>query len=43
MAEDFGNGVTRTLSALERQFQIVVWQAGKPPLEAELNLMMQAD
>ena len=43
MAEDLGNGVTRTLSALQRQFQIVVWQAGKPPLDSELNLMSQVD
>ncbi|MDB4278212.1 baseplate J/gp47 family protein [Deltaproteobacteria bacterium] len=43
MAEDFGNGVTRTLSALQRQFQLVVWQAGKPPLDSELNLMAQVD
>jgi hypothetical protein len=43
MAQDFGTGVTRTLSAIERQFQVVVWQAGKPPLDSELNLMMQAD
>jgi hypothetical protein len=43
MAEDFGNGVTRTLSALARQFTSVVWQAGKPPLDSELNLMGQID
>ncbi len=43
MAEDFGNGVTRTLSALARQFAAVVWQSGKPPLDSELNLMAQVD
>jgi hypothetical protein len=43
MAQDFGNGVSRTLSALERQFQGVVWQASKPPLDSELNLMSQVD
>ena len=43
MAQDFGTGVSRTLSAIERQFQVVVWQDGKPPLDSELNLMMQAD
>ncbi len=43
MAENFGNGVSRTLSASERQFQTVVWQSGKPPLDSELNLMSQAD
>jgi hypothetical protein len=43
MAQDFGPGVSRTLSARDRQFQVVVWQPGKPPLDSELNLMMQAD
>lgn len=43
MAEDFGSGVSRTLSALQRQFQTVVWQSGRPPLDAELNLMSQVD
>ena len=43
MAEDLGSGVTRTLSALQRQFEIVVWQGGKPPLDSELNLMSQVD
>ena len=41
MSEDFGNGVSRTLSAIERQFQLVVWQANKPPLDSELNLIAQ--
>ena len=43
MSENFGNGVTRTLSAGGRQFQVVVWQANRPPLDSELNLVMQAD
>ena len=41
MAQDFGNGVSRTLSALERQFLQTVWQASKPPLDSELNLVAQ--
>jgi hypothetical protein len=41
MAQDFGNGVSRTLSALARQFQAVVFQEGKPPLDSELNLIQQ--
>jgi hypothetical protein len=41
MSEDFGNGVSRTLSALARQFQVVVFQQGKPPLDSELNLLQQ--
>lgn len=43
MAQDFGNGVSRTLSAQNRQFQVVVWQANKPPLDSELNLVAQVD
>jgi hypothetical protein len=43
MATDYGNGVSRTLTAIERQFGAVVWQAGKPPLDSELNLMAQVD
>lgn len=38
---DFGSGVSRTLSPLERAFKSVVWQKGKPPLDSELNLMGQ--
>ena len=43
MAEDWGTGVSQTLSALNRQFSGVVWQKGKPPLDRELNLMSQVD
>ena len=43
MSENFGNGVSRTLSALDRQFDSVVWQKGKPPLDSEFNLMSQID
>jgi len=38
---DLGNGVSRTLSALMRQFQLVVYQRGKPPLDSEHNLLQQ--
>ena len=41
MAQDFGNGVSRTLSAKNRQFLQTVWQASKPPLDSELNLVAQ--
>jgi len=41
MAQDFGNGVSRTLSAKSRQFLQTVWQASKPPLDSELNLVAQ--
>jgi len=43
MAENWGPGVSRTLSAIARQFNGVVWQADKPPLDSELNLMSQVD
>ena len=43
MSESFGPGVSRTLSALDRQFQTVIWQYGKAPLDSELNLMSQID
>ena len=43
MPESFGPGVSRTLSASDRQFQTVIWQRGKPPLDSELNLMSQVD
>ncbi len=39
MALDHGTGVSRTLSPLDRAFASVIWQKGKPPLDAELNLM----
>lgn len=38
MSESLGNGVSRTLSAVARQFQGVVFQAYKPPLDSEFNL-----
>jgi hypothetical protein len=41
MAQDFGNGVSRTLDPFARQFQAVVFQEGKPPLDSELNLVQQ--
>ena len=38
MAESFGTGVSRTLSAISRNFAGVVFQRGKPPLDAEFSL-----
>lgn len=43
MAENFGPGVSRTLSAFQKQFQQLVWQADKPPLDSEMNLMGQIE
>lgn len=39
MAMDHGTGVSRSLSPINRMFSHVIWQKGKPPLDAELNLM----
>ncbi len=41
MSEDFGPGVSRTLSAFQRQFLQVIWQEQKPPLDSEHNLTAQ--
>jgi hypothetical protein len=41
MADNFQDGVSRVLSLLNRQLTQVVWQAGKPPLDSELNLVGQ--
>lgn len=43
MSEDLGTGVSRTLTAKDNQFQVVVWQANKPPLDSELNLISQIE
>ncbi len=43
MSESFGPGVSRVLTAFAQQFTTVVWQADKPPLDSELNLMSQVD
>jgi hypothetical protein len=40
MADDF-KYPTRTLTTENRQYTNVIWQAGKPPLDSELNLMGQ--
>lgn len=41
MADDFKSTVSRTLTTEERQYTNVIWQAGKPPLDSELNLVGQ--
>lgn len=38
-----GPGVSRVLSAFAQQFTTVVWNADRPPLDSELNLMSQVD
>lgn len=41
MAESFGTGVSRTLTAAQRQFLLTVFQKNKPPLDSEMNLQAQ--
>lgn len=43
MAEYWGPGVSRMMSAVAAQFTAVCWMADKPPLDSELNLMSQVD
>jgi hypothetical protein len=42
MTLNYGNGVSRTLTPEQRAFLTVVFQKGKPPLDAEMNLGQQA-
>ena len=39
--DDFKTYASRTLNAEGTQYQNVIWQAGKPPLDSELNLVGQ--
>jgi hypothetical protein len=39
--DNFGTGVSRVLSPQDRSLLQVIWQQGKPPCDAELNLMQQ--
>jgi hypothetical protein len=41
MALDFGFGVSRTLETTNRQFNHIIWQKDKPPLDSEMNLLSQ--
>lgn len=43
MAENYGNDVSNVLETLKYNFSNVVWQAGKPPLDSELNLVGQVN
>ncbi len=43
MAENYGNNVSNVLETLKYNFSNVVWQAGKPPLDSELNLVGQVN
>jgi len=41
MTDNFGSGVSRVLLADETAYQLAIWQEGKPPTDAALNLMQQ--
>ena len=41
MADDFKTTVSRNIDTTDRQFTNVIWQAGKPPLDSELNFVGQ--
>lgn len=41
MSINFGTGVSRVLDPSQTGFNTVIWQQGKPPLDAELNLIQQ--
>lgn len=41
MALDYGTGVSRTLDPTSRQYSGLVWQEGKPPLDAEISMISQ--
>lgn len=43
MGSNFGIGVSRVLSPDQANLLQVVWQQGKPPMDADLNLMQQLD
>jgi hypothetical protein len=39
--DNLGSGVSRNLSPAQRALLTVIWQQGKPPTDAELNLLQQ--
>ena len=41
MANNFKDGVSRVMEVVDRQLSQVIWQAGKPPMDSELNLVGQ--
>lgn len=43
MAESFGSGTSRTLSAKARAYAGLKWNSGRPPLDSELNLVSQLE
>lgn len=43
MPNSLGSGVSRVIDGRDKQFALVVFQANKPPLDSELNLIALAD
>ena len=43
MADNLGNGVSRVLDVTGRQFETVIFQKNKPPLDSEFNLLQYLD
>lgn len=43
MTDNFGNGVSRVLPAEQTQYDQVIFQWDKPPLESEFNLIQQVE
>lgn len=43
MPKNLGSGVSRVIDGRDRQFAVVVYQAGRPPLDSELNLVGLAE
>ena len=41
MSNNFGTGVSRALDPSQTSYLVTLWQQGKPPLDAELNLLQQ--
>jgi hypothetical protein len=41
MSNNFGTGVSRVLDPSQTGYQLVIWQQGKPPTDAALNLIGQ--
>lgn len=39
--DNFGPGVSRVLDPVATQYDTVIWQADRPPLDSELNLLQQ--
>ena len=41
MSNNLGSGVSRVLNPDGTEYVEVIWQQGKPPMDAELNLLQE--